>query len=81
LVSRVADEALEGGEQPARLPQQRLGAVAVLHVGGMDDHREQQAERVGQQVALAAGDLLGRVEAGRIERAAPFRCPSGEGRG
>jgi transposase len=54
------------------LPQQRLGAVAVLHAGGMHDHREQQAERVGQQVALAPDDLLARVVAGRIERSAPF---------
>lgn len=72
LIACVADDALDEGEQSARLPQQRLGAVAVLHVGGMHDHREQQTERVGQQVALAPDDLLARVVAGRIKRSAPF---------
>jgi hypothetical protein len=38
----------------------------------MHDHREQQAEGVGQQVALATDDLLARVVAGRVERRAPF---------
>jgi hypothetical protein len=38
----------------------------------MHHDREQQAERIGQQVALAARDLLGRVVAGRVERSAPF---------
>jgi len=59
------------GEQPARLAQQRFGAVAVLHVGRVDHHGEQQAGRVGQQMALAPGDLLGRVMAGWVERTAP----------
>jgi hypothetical protein len=38
----------------------------------MDDHREQHADGVGQQVALAADDFLARVVAGRVERRAPF---------
>ena len=68
----IADDALDEREQPARLTQQRFGAVGVLHVGGMDDHREQHADGVGQQVALAADDLLARVVAGRVKRRAPF---------
>ena len=71
-VARVADDALDEGKQPARLPQQRFGAVPVLHAGGMHHHREQHADGVGQQVALAANDLLARVIAGRVERRAPF---------
>jgi hypothetical protein len=55
-----------------RLGHHRMGAVAVLHACGMDDHREQHADGVGQQVALAADDLLARIVAGRIERRAPF---------
>ena len=37
------------------------GAVAILHVGGVDDDAQQQAERVDEDVALAPGDLLARV--------------------
>ena len=76
LIPCVTDDALDEGEKPACLPQQRLGAVTVLHAGGMHDHREQQAEGVGQQVALAPDDLLARVVAGRIERSAPFCAAS-----
>jgi hypothetical protein len=72
LITRVADDTLDEGEQLARLSQQRLGAVAVLHIGRMHGHRQQQANGVGQQVALAADNLLARVIAGRIERSAPF---------
>lgn len=38
----------------------------------MDDHRQQHAVGVGQQVVLAADGLLARVVAGRVERRAPF---------
>lgn len=72
LIAGIADDALDEGEQPPRLAQQRLGAIAVLYVGGMHDDREQHADAVGQQVALATDNLLARVVAGRIERRAPF---------
>ena len=72
LIARIADDPLDEGKQPADLAQHGFGAVAVLHVRWMHDHAEQQAERVGQQVALAPNDLLARVIAGRVERSAPF---------
>ena len=50
----------------------RLGAIAVLHVGETHHHREQHADGVGQQVALAPDDLLARIVAGRIDRKASF---------
>ncbi len=75
LIARIADDALDEREQPARLPKQRLSPVAVLHTGGMHDDGEQHPDGVGQQVALAADDLLARVVAGRIERSAPFCAP------
>lgn len=37
-------------------------AVAVLNVGGMDDEPDQQAERVNDDVALAAHDLLAGIK-------------------
>lgn len=43
--------------------QDRWRAVAVLNVGGMDDEPDQQAERVDDDMALAAHDLLAGIKA------------------
>ena len=75
LIASVADDALHEGEQASCLAQQRLGSVAILHVGGMHHYAEQKAQRVGQDVALAPNDLLARIVSGRIERRAPFCAP------
>ena len=40
-----------------------MRAVAVLNIGGMDAHAEQEAECVDEDVALAARDLLARIKA------------------
>jgi len=44
---------------------QRDGAVAVLNVGAVDNHREQQAHGVDEDMAFAAFHLLARVIAAR----------------
>ena len=75
LVARIRDDALEKGKAPARLPQQRFGAIPVLHAGRMNANREEQTQRVGQDVALAAKHLLARVIAGRVERGPPLTAP------
>ena len=75
LIAGVADDALDEREQSSRLAQQRLGAVAILNVGSMHHHGEQQAERVRQYVALAADGLLARVVARRVECRAHFCAP------
>lgn len=75
LVSGVADDALHEREAPARLPQQVFGAIAVLDVGRMDGDRQKQAQRVGQDVALAAERFLSGIVAGRIERSPPLSAP------
>jgi hypothetical protein len=43
--------------------QQQLRPVAVWHTGGGDDDRQQQAERVDEEVAFAAFNLFVRVKA------------------
>ena len=48
------------------------GAVAILHIGGMDDHVQEKAERIDKDVPLAARDFLARIKALRVERGAPF---------
>ena len=75
LVARIRDDALDEGKAPARFPQQSFGAIPVLYAGRMNTHREEQAQRVGQDVALAAKHLLARVIAGRVERGPPLTAP------
>ena len=75
LIACVGDDALDKGKTPSRLPQQRLGPVSILHAGRMDTDGQEQAERVGQDVALAAKDLLARVIAGRVKRGPPLTAP------
>ncbi len=43
--------------------QQQLRPLAILHVGGRDDHHQDQAERVDEEVPLAAFDLFVRIKA------------------
>jgi hypothetical protein len=48
------------------------GTIAILHIGRVDNHAQQEAERIDEDVALASLDLLARIEALRIKRRAPF---------
>ena len=73
LVASIGEDARNEGEQATRTAvEDERRAVAVLHVGGVDDDVDQEAERVDENVALAARDLLARVVALRVERGAPF---------
>ena len=74
-VACIGDDPLQKGEAPARLPQKGVGPVPVLHMGRMHGDGQQETQCVGQDVALAAQDLLARVIAGRVERGPPFRAP------
>ena len=73
LVAGVGEDARDEGEKATRAAvEDERRAVAVLHVGGVDDDVDQEAERVDEDVALAARDLLARIVALRVERGAPF---------
>ena len=73
LVATIGEDALDEGKQAARaLVKHQRNTVAVLNVGGMNGDAQQEAERVDQDMALAAGDLLARIEALRVKRRAPF---------
>jgi hypothetical protein len=61
------------GKQPARAPvEDERGAVAILHVGRVNDHVQQEAERVDQNVPLAACNLFARIKGLRVHRGGPF---------
>ena len=75
LIARVADEALNEREAASCLPQQSLCTVSILDACRMHADGQQQAERIGQDVALAAKHLLASVIAGRVERSPPLTAP------
>lgn len=72
LVAAVGEDALDKRELTTGPAQQLDRAVAILHVGGMDHDVQEQTERIDEDVPLAAGDLLARVIALRIDRRPPF---------
>lgn len=72
LIAGIGEDPFNEGEQAARRTEQVAGAVTILHIGGLNADAQQQAERVDQDMALAAGDLLARIEALRVKRRAPF---------
>jgi hypothetical protein len=72
LVAGVGKDAFDEREGSPCRAQHLARAIAVLHVGRVDGHAQQEAQRIDQDVALAAGDLLARIEALRVKRGAPF---------
>ena len=72
LIAAISEDALDKGEQATGSTQQQSRAVAVLHVSRMDHDVQEKAERIDQDVALAARDLFARVEPLRIDRRPPF---------
>ena len=72
LVACIREDALDERKQTACRAQHLAGTIAILHVGGVDDHTQQQAERIDEDVALAPRDLLACIETLRVERKAPF---------
>ena len=68
----VGEDALDEGEQATGSTQQQISAVAILHRGRMDHDVQEQAQRIDENVPLAARDLLARVVPLRIDRAPPL---------
>lgn len=71
-ISCVGENAPDKREPSAHFAQQGERAVAVLDIGGQNAHAEQEAERIDEDMALAARDLLARVEPLRVNRGPPF---------
>lgn len=72
LVAGVGEDAFDERKGSPRGAQHVARAIAILHVGGVDGDAQQEAQRIDQDVALAAGDFLARIKALRVERRAPF---------
>ena len=72
LIAGIGEDALDEWKPAPRRAQQFESAIAILHVGRVDDDVQQKAERVDEDMALAARNLLARIKALRIKRKAPF---------
>jgi len=72
LIAAIGVDHLDEGEQTTGSAQQFVGTVAILHTGRMDRDVQDEAERIDEDVPLAARDLLARIEALRIDRRPPF---------
>ena len=73
LIAGIGEDALDEGEQAAGASiEDQARAVAILHAGRVDDDVQQEAERIDEDVPLAARDLLARIKALRIDRRPPF---------
>ena len=75
LIATIGEDALDEREQASRPQQQWEGAVAILDIAGSDEDVQQEAERVDQNMALAARRLFAGIIARRVERGPPFEAP------
>src|SRR2546430_931362 len=73
-VDAVGEDVAQFGEHWSDEPQQRHGAMIVLNVGGLNKHGEQRAFGIGDDVTLAAFDLLGHVKPTRTAAFRGFRA-------
>ena len=76
LIVGIGEDAFDEGKAAARAAvEDQRSAITILQVGRVDDDVQQEAERVDENVPLAARDLLARVIPRRIERRPPFCAP------
>jgi hypothetical protein len=75
LIAGVGEQRLQEGIHSEQCRQQQDAAVAILDVGRMNDRVQQQTQRVYQNVALLALDLLARIIAMRIDAGPPCMGP------
>ena len=76
LVAGIGKDAQNEEPQGARLFVKHKGdAVAILNVGGMNHNAQQEAERVDENMPLAAGDVPTRIIALRVDRGPPLFAP------
>ena len=73
LITSIGKDLENERPQGARSLVKHQGrAVAVLNVGGMNCDAQQQAERIDEDMPLAARDLLARIITLRVKRSPPF---------
>jgi len=62
LIAGVGEDTQDEWKQRSRPRiENECRAVAILDIGGMNGNAQQEAERIDEDVPLAAGDFLARV--------------------
>ena len=72
LIAAVGKQLLQERIHPEQSGKQQDAAIAILDIGGVNDGVEQQTQRIYEEVALLAFDLLTRIIAMRIDTGPPF---------
>jgi hypothetical protein len=72
LIAAVGKQLLQKRIHPEQSGKQQDAAVAILDIGGVNDGVEQQTQRIYENMALLAFDLLARIIAMRIDTGPPF---------
>ena len=72
LVASIGEELLQERIHSEQGSKQQNATVAILDIGAMNDGVEQQTQRIYENMALLAFDLLARIIAMRIDAGPPF---------
>jgi len=64
-IGAVGKQMAQPGKQVVDGANDKRGTIAILHIGGVDFSADQQAQRVGDDLALATFDLLAGIIATR----------------
>ena len=72
LIASVRKQLPQQGMHSGQGRKQQDAPVTILDAGGMDDRVEYQSQRVYENMALLAFDLLARIIAMRIDAGPPF---------
>ena len=75
LVAAIGEDPRDERKETADLLEYRQRAVTVLDIGRLDVGRQDQAERIDDDVPLLAFDLFARVVARRVDPRPPFSAP------
>jgi hypothetical protein len=72
LIAAVGKQLFQERIHPEQGCKQQNAAIAILDISGVNDGMEQQPQRVYENMALLAFDLLTRIIAMRIDTRPPF---------
>lgn len=75
LVTAIGKHPDDEGEEAADVFEDRQGAITILDISGLDVGRQDQSERVDDDVPLLAFDLFTGVVARWIDPRPPFSAP------